>query len=371
STSPGSSFTVNHSPEKQRLSEKMANSLILSIKVVLISIGAISLAMVAKASIPLIFYELPAIWNVVIAWLKPPYLYFVINGIILIIVATSRSSNHKESSSDEQFQPLITARTPPQSDLTAITQSELHSVQSEVKVFEAAPVLMDEPQVFEVKPVLVNGSVVVMNHEDEDVIDEPDASEAIVISKSVVSPLPEIETKNEFLLIPATEKPLVSSRFGNRKPAVKMSPEGVKSLKVSRSKKPETLENTWKMITEGRHVPLTRHMKKSDTFHIHGRHVAAVDDGVPEENENSTTFPPHHHHQRHVLKSETFKDRTNYVSPSYSPSPAAVTIRKDPSLSSDDLNRKVEAFIKKFNEDMRLQRQQSMQQYMEMINRGV
>ncbi|KAK4711272.1 hypothetical protein R3W88_005785 [Solanum pinnatisectum] len=349
----------------------MANSLILSIKVVLISIGAISLAMVAKASIPLIFYELPAIWSVVIAWLKPPYLYFVINGIILIIVATSRSSNHKESSSDDQFQPLITAGTPPQSDLIAITQSELHSVQSEVKVFEAAPVLMDEPQVFEVKPVLVNGSVVVMNYEDEDVIDEPDASEAIVISKSVVSPLPEIETKNEFLLIPATEKPLVSSRFGNRKPAVKMSPEGVKSLKVSRSKKPETLENTWKMITEGRHVPLTRHMKKSDTFHIHGLHVASVDDDVPEENENSTTFPPQHHHQRHVLKSETFKDRTNYVSPSYSPSPAAVKIRKDPSLSSDELNRKVEAFIKKFNEDMKLQRQQSMQQYMEMINRGV
>uniref|UniRef100_A0A0V0HC33 Putative ovule protein n=2 Tax=Solanum chacoense TaxID=4108 RepID=A0A0V0HC33_SOLCH len=210
-----------------------------------------------------------------------------------------------------------------------------------------------------------------MNHEDDDVIDEPDASEAIVISKSVVSPLPEIETKNEFLLVPATEKPLVSSRFGNRKPAVKMSPEGVKSLKVSRSKKPETLENTWKMITEGRHVPLTRHMKKSDTFHIHGRHVAAVDDDAPEENENSTTFPPQHHHQRHVLKSETFKDRTNYVSPSYSPSPPAVKIRKDPSLSSDELNRKFEAFIKKFNEDMRLQRQQSMQQYMEMINRGV
>lgn len=204
----------------------MANSLILSIKVVLISIGAISLAMVAKASIPLIYHELPAIWSVLIAWLKPPYLYFVINAIILIIFATSRSSNHKEySSSDEQLQPLITARTPPQSDLIAITQSELHSVQSEVKVFEVKPVVVDEPQVFEVKPVLVNGSVVVMNHEDED-HDDPDESEAIVIPKSVVSPLPEIESKNELLLIPATEKPLVSSRFGNRKPAVKMSPEG-------------------------------------------------------------------------------------------------------------------------------------------------
>lgn len=346
------------------------NSLILSLKVALISIGAVSLAMIAKASIPLFIYELPTIWSAVITLLKPPYLYFVINGIIVIIAATSLSSNNKESSSGDQFQPLITASSPPQSDLIAISQSEIHLVQSEVNLFEAnGPVPVDEPQVFEVKPVLVNGSVVVVNDEDEDLIDEPDESDtAIVISESVVAPLPETETKKEILLLPATEKPLVSSRFGNRKPAMKMTPEGVKSLRVTRSKKPETLENTWKMITGERHVPLTRHMKKSDTFHIHGRHVA-LDDVATEVNENSTTFqpppPPQHHHQRHVLKSETFKDRTNYDSPS------PVKIRKDPSPSADELNRRVEAFIKKFNEDMRLQRQQSMQQYMEMINRGV
>ncbi|MCD7456012.1 hypothetical protein HAX54_030439 [Datura stramonium] len=332
------------------------NSLILSLKVVLISIGAVSLAMVAKASLPLFFYELPTIWAAVIACFKPPYLYFVINGIIVIIAATSRSSNHKESSSGDQFQPLITARTPPQPDLIAITQSDLHSVQSEVKVFEAAPVPVDEPQVFEVKPVLVNGSVVVVNHEDEDVNDGPDESDAIVISKTVVAPLPEIETNNELLLLPATEKPLVSSRFANRKPAVKMSPEGVKSLRVARLEKPETLENTWKMITEGRHVPPTRHMKKSDTFHTRGRHVA-VDDASEERN----LIPPQQQHrqfnQRHVLKSETFgrPDKLRL----------AVSVGgihpKDPSLSSDELNRRVEAFIKKFNEDMRLQRQQSMQ----------
>ncbi|CAN4083963.1 unnamed protein product [Withania somnifera] len=341
------------------------NSLILSLKVVLISIGAVSLAMIAKASIPLVFYELPTIWTAVIVWLKPPYLYFVINGIIVIIAATSRSSSHKESSSGDQFQPLITARTPPQADFIEITQSEIHTVQSEVKVFEAASIPVDEPRIFEVKPVLVNGSLVVVNREDENMNDEPDESDAIVVTNSVVSPLPETETKKELLLLPATEKPPVSSRFSNRKPAVKMTSEGVKSLRVTKSKKPETLDNTWKMITEGRHVPLTRHMKKSDTFHIHGDHVALDDDFAMEENENSTTFQPPQHHQRHVLKSETFKDRTNYDSPS------PVKIRKEPSPSSDELNRRVEAFIKKFNEDMRLQRQQSMQQYMEMINRGV
>ncbi|CAN4078210.1 unnamed protein product [Withania somnifera] len=304
------------------------NSLVLLLKLGLISIGAVSLAMVAKASIPLVFYQLPTIWNAIIVWLKPPYLYFVINGIIFIIAATSCSSNPKESSSGDQFQPLIIARTPRRSDLITITQSELHTVQSEVKVFDSVVhVPVDEPQVFKVKPVQVNGSVVVVNDEVEDVNDEPDESDAIVITKSVVSLLPETETKR--------------SVFRCRR-----------------------WRNLW--FLSGHHVPLTRHMEKSVTFHIHDRHVA-VDAAAMKENENSTTFQSPHHHQRHVLKSETFKDRTNYDSPLPSP----VKIRKDPSLSSDELNWKVEAFIKKFNEDMRLHRQQSMQQYMEMINRGV
>lgn len=87
---------------------------------------------------------------------------------------------------------------------------------------------------------------------------------------------------------------------------------------MARPKRQETLETTWKMITEGRHVPLTRH-----------------DRGSGGDN-----------------------------------SPSA-RIRKEASVGQDDLNRRVEAFIKKFNEDLRIQRQESLQQFMDMINRGV
>ena len=135
---------------------------------------------------------------------------------------------------------------------------------------------------------------------------------------------------------------------------------GARALRVAKPKRHETLENTWKAITEGRAMPLSRHMKKSDTWENHGRDIHVDSLGSL------------------VKKSETFKDRTNQVATealalSVGPGPGPGKphlLRKEPSLSQDELNRRVEAFIKKFNEEMRLQRQESLNQYKEMINRG-
>lgn len=132
------------------------------------------------------------------------------------------------------------------------------------------------------------------------------------------------------------------------------SGSGRRALRVAKPKRHETLENTWKTITDGRHVPLTRHLRKSDTLETHGHNV----DAPP--------LDPSSNHQV-VNKSETFKDRTNYSSFTAA---SSSKLRREPSPSQDELNRRVEAFIKKFNEDMRLQRQESLNQYQEMINRG-
>nr|POE50507.1 hypothetical protein CFP56_27968 [Quercus suber] len=203
-------------------------------------------------------------------------------------------------------------------------------------------VLEDSTEVPEVK----NIAAVVMNNGEEEEDEFVDPSATWTPEKDVV-------VSSEYLY-PA-EKPLVSERFGHRKPA-KASPEGARALRVAKPKRHETLENTWKAITEGRAMPLSRHMKKSDTWENHGRDIHVDSLGGL------------------VKKSETFKDRTNQAAPdalalSVGPGKPHL-LRKEPSLSQDELNRRVEAFIEKFNEEMRLQKQESLNRYKEMINRG-
>ncbi|KAJ6753693.1 COTTON FIBER EXPRESSED PROTEIN 1-LIKE PROTEIN [Salix purpurea] len=72
-----------------------SGNLMLSLKVVLISAGVLSLAVILRLSVlPVVAVfavsELPILYSSVLSWLQPPYLYLTINCIIISILASSK-----------------------------------------------------------------------------------------------------------------------------------------------------------------------------------------------------------------------------------------------------------------------------------------
>ncbi|CAH9107985.1 unnamed protein product [Cuscuta epithymum] len=349
----------------------------LLIRILLISTTVVSAAVMLKIfESPITDFlvrDLPSTWNAVVSWLRPPYLYLVINCIIITIAATSKL----QVTTDDDEMP-----TPPLD-----TPVEVHSVTPRTKEIQTpavdfpginrhyddfildnqAPVVLPEvsaanrnsvyPDTVESPPYGHINSVVQQRVEacnvPEDEVDGDEKEDEFIISRSPWMPLSRQDSSGYGEL---AEKPLASSRFSHRKNANKSAPDGGKSpLAVSKPKRQDTLESTWKMITEGWGMPLTtRHLRKSDTY--------------GSQNPLRPTSP-----QKKMTKSETFNnDRSpgngDVCKSSPSPRSKSGKLKREPSLGQDELTRRVEAFIKKFNEEMRLERQESLIQYKKMIN---
>lgn len=317
---------------------------IISLKAVVVSTCVLSAGIVLKHSslVPFILEfvasDVPSFWNLMSQWLKPPYLYLLINAIIISIVASSKLQQKGHRIHDDQ----ISVFSPPEKVMAAGTEVSLYDHIRPVRD------LSDD-----------NKTPVMMVMDGGDGVGE-------AVGDVTMTPPPKRSDSMEFTDSSEKEsgdKPPVSARFGHRK-AVKTNPEVGRALRVTRSKRNDTLESTWKTITEGRAMPLTRHLKKSDTWDSHVR-------------QNSTTPAPK------MKKAETFHERTTTTTATATTTPTTSgsgegnangnsggRLKREPSLSQDELNRRVEAFIKKFNEEMRLQRQRSLEQYNQMINRG-
>ncbi|GKV42519.1 hypothetical protein SLEP1_g49914 [Rubroshorea leprosula] len=361
-------------------------NLMLSLKVALISAAVVSAAVIFKLFVPLvsdfIVSDIPSLYTIILSYLRPPYLYLLINGIIISIVASSKF--HPRSVTNPAPAPVPADRVSvnayngagPAGDESGISTSDVYSNAVEIGFGygDAAAVPAAKTSSVEeayngatFRDVYIDDGGSGYDYGDATVVEDRTAdTERVVMDggDNTVKAPERMDTAELLSLLSEVEKPPVSRRFAQRKTvkALHHLPEG-KALGVTKPKRHDTLESTWKTITEGRHMPLTRHLKKSDTW-----------ERVQKEQQHassSTVFP------NKTKKSETLSDGKATTASGTTKDQSPVTrssesgkLRKEPSLSQDELNRRVEAFIKKVNEEMRLQRQESLNQYQAMIRRG-
>lgn len=112
-----------------------------------------------------------------------------------------------------------------------------------------------------------------------------------------------------------------------------------------------TLESTWEAIMG------PSKLKKSESWDVAPRLARAGDRDHDDQVKMDGQDDPVAWARREMRKSNTFSDR--------------VTLIRDQSMSPEELNQRAEAFIKKVNNDIRLQRLESDQRFLDMVNRGL
>lgn len=205
----------------------LMNTLTFSMKMFTVSVGIVWLAVGMKSAVRIARNGFPIIWSIILSLLKPPFLYLIINGIILSIAASSRffDQNHSQTS-NVLSEPFVSAVK------LASLWEDLAVLSPRSDMSPAAVVLYDQREEGhdELKLVTVNDSEIGCKTEREDAgIAETEVEEAfsdsMLVHDKASAEIISTELQLEYQLR-VTEKPLVSSRFGHRKPIRSNTPEG-------------------------------------------------------------------------------------------------------------------------------------------------
>ncbi|CAH8363749.1 unnamed protein product [Eruca vesicaria subsp. sativa] len=307
--------------------------------------GVFSIAAAVSFTVPSVSLFLtscfPIVYDNTVFLIKPPYLYLLTNCIIVTIVATSKLTQKASSNIDEsEFSEVVTPVTVVPAVPSDIDTGYLNVAQvvSNYTGFEENDAPVEDVH----EGPITDGNVIVVDGQQDQ------HAETEKPKPSSASPEPEKEeTKQksgspEVSVVKLSRKP---PRFSQQR-SLKNSQEGGGGSGTKKSKdsrRQDTLETTWKKITEGRSTPLTKNLTKSDTWQERS-HVQKKEKMTKSENLND-------------IKKPTESEGT-------------LRLKREPSPGQEELNRRVEAFIKKFNDEMRLQRLESLAKYNQMVNGG-
>ncbi|CAN8301922.1 unnamed protein product [Cochlearia groenlandica] len=312
----------------------------------------------------------PIVYDNTVFLLKPPYLYLVINCIIVSIVATSKLA-HKYSSNideDSDFSEVVTPVIVV-SESFEIDSGYLNVVQTGsdytgfVEIDSPVDPTVEDIQKFP-KPIADDNLNLDDKRENQQKQsnDSPESEKPKLSSDSPESEKPKLssdspetekmEVKKDSSEISVSKQTKKPPRY-NKQRSLKANPEGGGNRKPALGvtkphRRQDTLESTWKKITEGRPTPLNKRLTKSDTWQERS-HVQTSKEEKKNTSKSEISI-------NDVKALETKEETTR--------------LKREASPGQEELNRRVEAFIKKFNEEMRLQRLESLAKYNEIVNGG-
>ncbi|KAI3941653.1 hypothetical protein MKX01_018243 [Papaver californicum] len=317
-----------------------------TMKLACLLIGIISIFLLFKLAIPysfsLFISTLPRIWISFRSWLDPPYLYILVNFIIISIVA---SSNYQQKVSEMKNKQV---------------DRETEEVERESQMKKKKVERESEKKKSSRRKQKSDQKSSVSFSESDEFVSASGEKSVVFVKKSVES---SPDTHSDSSCVTETENsPPVSRR---KSPEVyrkisKSVVEPIKQISIAEElEQNDSLDATWTAIIEGRGKPPIKHLRKSDTWNVPPTVI------LPDNDDSGR--------KKELRKSETFNDVASNGSSGSGSSRGSGGggLRRESSLSQDELNRRVEMFIKKFKNDIRLQRQESYKRYNEMINRGV
>ncbi|CAI9780458.1 unnamed protein product [Fraxinus pennsylvanica] len=308
-----------------------------ALEVLLLSAGLISTLLMVRGSLmpyscEMVVSSLVGFWKSCKCFLSSPlYIGIIINFMVLLIAATSSLQRHETDNHDgvvdvdEDMQidksPLVSpAPAPPPQRKNQNQPQDLTEIVATPPTTEAKTTLYqgdhNPPQIW------------------QDFIDQ------ICVDKKVEG----------FSLDSFTDEVLAET--------IERAMKEEKEVKLENNEEEDTMEATWTAITGGgKQEAKKKQLKKSETWNLAPprRAVQSLD--------SEELLPSIPASWKELRKSETFNDAVSIRQRG--------GLRRDPSMSVDEINNQFEAFIKKVYASIRLQRQESDQRFRDMINRGL
>ena len=302
-----------------------------AVKLVLLCVGIVSTFILFKVAIipytfNLILSTLPSAWISLRGWLSPPYIYIIVNFIIITIAASSFQHPN------------------PHTKLPYSSSEKLKS-QNQSGIDHANDI-WQEHDIREVEKQLDTTLS----------FEKPFDSSQDYYSPDTFLTNSGKELQEKTSTDPSKDSPDSCLTDSAKKQQEKMDMEPL----TPDADQQDTLEDAWTSIMEKQGKTATRQLKKIVSWDTPPKVLQKANGMVTpggggrggDDDDDPVAWA-----RRELKKSDTFND--------------SVSLRREKSISQDELKWRAEEFIRKVNYEMRLQRQESEQRVREMARAGV